>query len=503
MMSASRHPRLFWLSAVLPGALLLAIGLSGPLARPDWVAPTLAFWVILALTGGCVLATTAMLIVGWRRRLAEVAILGSALTTAGVLPLVHGLTVPGVLYGPNSTVSVSIFLAVPAALLVAAPVLMPDSGLSRAIARRWRTWSAGALLVTVGAAAALLAFPRALGEPSPGEPLAVAVVIASLGGTGLLAWRHLSLYRLSGRATYMASSIGISYLGLSTIVWLAHEPYSPAWWLAHFADGLGVLLAGGALLLAHRRDGGVATTLAPLLVRDPLAALEVGLTPPVHAFIAALDRKDPATREHALRVAEMALRLGERAGWSPERLRDLGIGALLHDVGKMDTPEEILKKPGKLSEAEFARIQEHTIVGGRMLEACAPLAGAAPIARWHHERWDGKGYPHGLACGEIPEEAALVGVCDSWDAMSHTRVYRGALDAGRVRAILVEGAGSQWSPRLVELLTDELDEVGVPDTPAFAAVGVERASEAALRKEGFEDVLADALPDAARALVGG
>jgi len=242
------------------------------------------------------------------------------------------------------------------------------------------------------------------------------------------------------------------YIGLSSLVWIVEEPFSIAWWGAHLVDIAGVFAALFGLGFAHFRDRSVASILAPVVNRDPLVALELGLTPTVHGFVAALEQKDPITRAHVVRVGELAARLGLRAGLPPDRIRNLALAALLHDIGKVFTPDAILKKPGALSDAEFETVKEHTIWGFELMRSSPLLAPAAPLVRWHHERPDGRGYPDGLGESELPEEVGIVSVCDALDAMTSTRQYRAGMSedarsrsCATVRAL--SGAPAPWGWR--------------------------------------------------------
>jgi HD-GYP domain-containing protein (c-di-GMP phosphodiesterase class II) len=204
-------------------------------------------------------------------------------------------------------------------------------------------------------------------------------------------------------------------------------------------------------------------------------ALELGLTPIVHRFVAALEQKDPVTREHVVRVAELAMRCGKRAGFGPDRLRALGLGALLHDIGKLNAPLEILSKPGALTEDEFEVMKLHTVWGQAMLDPWPMLAPAACLVRWHHERADGRGYPDAIIADELPLEVGLISVCDAWDAMTSDRPYREGMEEALAMHILHDGAGAQWRADAVRILTDELRAGGRVTWSTFDHVGLSRA----------------------------
>jgi HD-GYP domain-containing protein (c-di-GMP phosphodiesterase class II) len=170
----------------------------------------------------------------------------------------------------------------------------------------------------------------------------------------------------------------------------------------------------------------------------------------VRCLTSAIDAKDPYTWGHSERVARMAVRLGQQTGMQPAALSDLYLAGLLHDIGKIGIRDSVLQKPGRLTPEEFAHIQEHPVIGDRLVANIKPLAHLRPGVRNHHERWDGRGYPDGLAGEAIPLQARVLAVADSCDAMMATRPYRPALPPERIDAVMVEGAGSQWDPHLIE-----------------------------------------------------
>jgi HD-GYP domain-containing protein (c-di-GMP phosphodiesterase class II) len=165
-----------------------------------------------------------------------------------------------------------------------------------------------------------------------------------------------------------------------------------------------------------------------------------------------LERKDEVTRDHVARTAELAMNVGVDLGLGPDDLHTLGLGALLHDIGKLSIDNSILKKPGGLSDEEFAMMKRHTVLGETLVSSVPTLRLIAPIVRAHHERIDGRGYPDRLAGDQIPLLARIVSVCDSYDAMSNTRQYRTGMEQEKVFSILREHAGSQWDERVVSAL---------------------------------------------------
>jgi putative nucleotidyltransferase with HDIG domain len=180
--------------------------------------------------------------------------------------------------------------------------------------------------------------------------------------------------------------------------------------------------------------------------------------------------KDRYIRGHPERVSEQAAALAEEMGLSPERVRDIQIAGLLHDIGKVTVSEGILNKPGKLTRRELVSIRDHPIVGSTLVSQVRGFEGLVPIIRYHHERFDGRGYPDGLAGEDIPLEARILSVADVFDALTHQRSYRKALSRAEAIAELERSAGTQFDLAVVEafLALVKRRGGGLP-TPAQAA----------------------------------
>ena len=181
----------------------------------------------------------------------------------------------------------------------------------------------------------------------------------------------------------------------------------------------------------------------------------------------AVDARDVYTGSHSQRVADLAARTARRLGLPDEDIELTRLAASLHDLGKLAIPEEILRKPGPLTEPERMVLERHPQIGFRMLESL----GVDPVADWvlhHHERWDGSGYPDGLPGDQIPLGARIIFVADAYDAMTSERVYRRRVAPEHAIAELERCAGSQFDPEIVAALSDELALEGVP--PAAAAL---------------------------------
>jgi len=167
------------------------------------------------------------------------------------------------------------------------------------------------------------------------------------------------------------------------------------------------------------------------------------------ALVTAMDNKDRYTRRHSEDVMRHALQIGREMGLDEAMQRTLQVAALLHDVGKIGVPDRILRKPGKLTDEEFGEIQHHPMMGAVIVGAVAGFEDMLDAVRHHHERWDGRGYPFGLAGEETPLLARIMAVADAFSAMTTDRPYRKGKYPEEARAILEAGAGSQWDPACV------------------------------------------------------
>lgn len=177
----------------------------------------------------------------------------------------------------------------------------------------------------------------------------------------------------------------------------------------------------------------------------------------IEGVLAMLKARDEATCAHSQATGAWCRRLSEAMGLSATTTDVIVKAGVLHDIGKIATPDEILFKPGPLSESEWATMQKHADFGAEILAELPALASYAPIVRAHHERWDGRGYPYGLKGEEIPFEARVVAVADAFHAMITNRPYRPAIAQREAMDILREGRGTQWDAEVVDAMIAMLD----------------------------------------------
>lgn len=172
----------------------------------------------------------------------------------------------------------------------------------------------------------------------------------------------------------------------------------------------------------------------------------------------AVDAKDSYTKKHSERVAKYSKIIANELRWSKQEQENLYNMALLHDIGKIGVPDAILNKHEKLTEEEFQQMRKHPIIGGEILKDFTVINDVSTGAYYHHERYDGKGYPIGLKGEEIPIEARIIGIADSIDAMNSDRVYRGKKDISYILEQLEQGKGTQFDPNIDEIVISLIKE---------------------------------------------
>ena len=178
----------------------------------------------------------------------------------------------------------------------------------------------------------------------------------------------------------------------------------------------------------------------------------------MQSLAGAIDAKDKYTKGHSQRVAMYAREIAKRYGYDDEKQEDIYFAGMLHDIGKIGIPNEIINKTGKLTDEEYEMIKTHPVIGAEILFNISEIPNIAVGARWHHERYDGKGYPDGLKGKDIPELARIIGVADAYDAMTSKRSYRDVLSQKIVRAEIEKGIGTQFDPVFAKIMLEMIDE---------------------------------------------
>ncbi len=221
-------------------------------------------------------------------------------------------------------------------------------------------------------------------------------------------------------------------------------------------NSVAIAFIGTVLAMAYMNSGYLTVVLffSPLLIARYSFKLYVEMRnmymDTIQALNKSMEAKDPYTSGHAMRVQEYAVKLAQAMGLPARKIQNIKTAAILHDIGKIGIDDSILKKPGSLTKEEYMEIQRHTSIGAEILKDVDFLKDIAQIIRFHHERFDGKGYPSGLKGEEIPIEASILAVADVYDAMTSNRPYRDAMDKETALKEILVNAGTQFEPKLAQ-----------------------------------------------------
>ena len=273
---------------------------------------------------------------------------------------------------------------------------------------------------------------------------------------------RLAISETNSALTFIA--IGAMCLTLLASIWIAHQLSGPIGRLSASLHAMATSrqfdatlpLTGSSLELDKLTE-----TFNALMASVAAAEAETqaAYTAAIRALAAALDARDPNTAGHSERVSVLSVAIGRALALSPDDLKVLRLGALLHDIGKIGVPDDVLRKPGALTPSEYATIKQHTVLGARILRNVPFLSRHVPIVELHHERPDGRGYPHGLIGDDIPLAARIVHVADAYDAMTNARAYRPGRPGSEALRELWNAAGTEFHAEIVGALATALPSV--------------------------------------------
>ena len=434
-------------AAIVPPALAHVEG-----GTPVSLSGGFHFWVV---GSGALVATVAGLVLsfaGRRRGDARPVLIGTAFSVMAALLVVHGLATPGVLVGMNGVVALTGAgtLPVGGAILVLAafPGLTSTRRIDRLLALQ------GVLMAGVISLGVLALVRPALVPPVPDPKSvpAIALLVAGLAFYAVVAWRAFRTVLLARRRADILVVVGIGWLAAALVPALTMDYTHLGWWLGHAFEVIGILLVGAPVALDLFRAYPTRTLAGDLRGAELVLEEEAYLGSHVRALTGLLVEKDPSTEEHTRRVALLAVRVGEELGLAAARLRTLAIGGLLHDIGKLSVPGEILGKPAALDEEEFAVIRRHPGWGDELLRGLGFGSRIRRLVLDHHERLDGSGYPRALHQADLDLDTCILAVCDVYDALVSPRVYRDAWAHERALRLLRDEAGLRLDARCVSAL---------------------------------------------------
>lgn len=446
------------LSLVVP-TVALAVLVASPEADKAWMAPTFHFYIVSVASLMAAFISTVLVLSARSIRQTRILFLALCFMALGAIFSIHGLTTPGHLYDePYSVLGATPWISTLAASVFAALSVVTIGWVderARHLARMVFLTAATALAAFVGVS---LIVPDWLSFlPTANEVFQHALTAVVVGLFVLAAWRYYQSYLLARLTSQLAMVLGLLFLLEAQLALDLGRLWHLSWWLYHglFLAAFAVVLGGWAW--EWGRAHSIKAIAEALVMRDALGQLSRGRPSALVKLADEIEAHDIATFGHVNRVGAYALAIGREMGLSPAALRRLILAAQMHDIGKIGLPLHILMKPGKLTEAEFAQVKQHTLKGWEIAQRVRALREFGRAIRHHHERFDGSGYPDGLKGEEIPLAARIIAAADTFDATTSERPYRSAMTIAGAKAELQRIAGSQLDPRCVEALLRALE----------------------------------------------
>ena len=365
---------------------------------------------------------------------------------------VHGLGTPGHFHDEAyAELSISSWLSVIVGSVFIFLSVAPLPGKAEAFVGRYGTYILGATATLMGvyiglsfAAENWLSFVPY--EDRNWQLVGMAVTLCLLGFSAVRYFQAFMFARLLSQWAMFCLVVLLMEVQLSMTF---GKFWQYSWWIYHGLYGVAFPILFGAWFVEIKRAGTIRALAEALSMRDAVAQLSRGYSKPITDLVEAIEWKDRYTHGHVRRVASYAVMTGKEMGLSSAELRNLALGAQLHDVGKISVPDSILGKPARLTLGEFEVIKQHVDRGYEIAKSVKALKGAVDGIHLHHERWDGTGYPLGLAGEAIPLQARIVAVADAYDAMTSGRVYQPAVTDDVALAELQLCAGSHFDPKCV------------------------------------------------------
>lgn len=409
------------------------------------------FYAVSIIAGIAALIAIAMGISGTRLRNQQVVFMALSFLSLTMLFGLHGLSTPGILLKKNRIVGVSAQLSFTVmSLWLFISTLPSDNRLVKFLFRFGSYLIPGMTLLLGLFASISLIYPE-IGETMPVDRAPVKWFFGTL--TILLtmtaSFRFWKSYRYSRFPLQIALAHTAGLMAIAQIILSTSDPWSSSWWWYHGILLLIVILPVIGLLKQYQQGDSLVSSAKGIFSIDPAERLEAGISPSVRTLVERAEMMDEYMAGHSRRVALAALRLGSALKISPEQLRALAQGAILHDIGKLDVSGDLLNIPGELTSEQRVEIEKHTENGYEMCKQLGFMDEELNIIHYHHERIDGSGYPEGRKGDEIPTLARVLAVVDVYDALTSDRAYRSAWTQEEAIKHLLENRGTMFDTSCV------------------------------------------------------
>jgi HD domain-containing protein len=465
--AARPRARISWSVVALAGLLVLPMAAffwlySHPGSDPLLRIPLQHFQIVTAVSllafGLAVLLAIAALQIGQYR----VLFLCLGFMAMGGIFAVHGIRTPGFIGDADdlayagAIVGISAYLSLFVAALFFAASYTP---ITAAFERRLPFSPAGWLIVLLATAIVIYAALALLGGellallPFGTRPYSLVMAATTIGLLLFAAGRQLGAYLASRLPLQGILVLAFVLLAEAQVIMVLGSVFQLSWWEYHLLMLISLGLAAWSIAAQRAKGQSLRSLVEATLELEVKVGAQLEQVDTIAALAAAVEARDENTRGHNLRVAELAVQIGRAMELPNDILRTLARAGLLHDVGKIGIPDAILSKPGSLDPAEWTVIKRHPQMGHDILDRVPRLRHEAEIVAAHHERIDGSGYPGGLRGDQIPLEARIIAVADTYDVLISDRPYRKAFDREHAFRILREECGSHlWEPAVRALL---------------------------------------------------
>ncbi|MFF2483170.1 HD-GYP domain-containing protein [Paenibacillus sp. NPDC058071] len=442
------------LAAGLSLPLLVYLGLR--LSPLDIVlhSPQGHFYIVSIVSALSLALAVAIGFAGIRLRNQKISFISLSYVSLAALFLLHGLSTPGQL---NHHSSVSSNAAQISILLAVVWLWLSSMSSDRPWIRwlsRWLNWLIPIWSIGIAVICYLLWHNSDMLNVVwlKEEPVKWSITAAVIGLNLWTMFRYGQTYLKSQFPMQLAIVYSSGWMIAAQLIIVTGTPWQLSWWLYHLLLLGSVAAMASGIFRQYLNTGSITSSILQLLRGDPEEWIRAHMSPAVKELIRTTETRDAYTAGHNYRVALYSLRLGEELGLSPNQLRAIAQGGLVHDIGKLVVPGVILNKPGKLTQEERQVIEKHPVTGYNLCRRLGFMQEELAVIRSHHERWDGSGYPDRLAGYAIPLLARVTAVADVYDALTSNRSYRKAMTHVEALAHLEGESGKHFDPDCVKAM---------------------------------------------------
>lgn len=416
------------------------------------IIPSGHFYIVSFVALLALIIAIAVGIAGMKLRNIQVIILSLSFVSLAGMFAVHGLSTPNFLIQATGLPVVAAPLSVILASIWLWLSSLPSDHAWIQFFSRYKKAILPVWSVLLGLTGALLMiFPRLIDfiplNVNPFNWTFAGIVIML---NGITMYRYYTAYLHFRFPLQLAIVYSSGWLIVSQIIMITGDLWRLSWWIYHFllVASMFVMLVG--LYKQYAAKQSLSGAMRALFTSDPIERITNCLSPSIRALMLATEKKDTYTAGHNFRVTQYAIKIAENMKVRPEQLRALAQGTIVHDVGKIEIPDSVLNKPGKLTAEERSIIEKHPLQGYEMCKGLGFMQEELSIIRSHHEKWNGQGYPDQLEKDSIPLLARIVAVADVYDALTSDRSYRQALSHSETMILLNENKGIHFDPICVE-----------------------------------------------------